>query len=99
MVHYDIGLEVLRSCKDDLEVDSFLRAIKSRNVTFDVATDLVNQGANGIQLRLALLAHICAQQEDMVISARQLIELELLLEQVVVFEGTRIGSEHIGRFF
>ena len=65
MVHYEVGLEVLRSCKDDLEVDSFLQAIKNKNVTFDVATDLVEQGANGIQLRLALLAHICAQQEDM----------------------------------
>ena len=83
---YEIGLAILRKCKDDLEVESFIAAFTPFIKHFPPIHELYKTGANGVQLRLALLAEISESQEDIIVSANQLKEIDLLFEQVVVFE-------------
>jgi hypothetical protein len=78
MIH-EIGLKILQNCKNDLEVETFLTAIGPYHDEFKSIIILSGSGANGVQLRLALLAQICMANEDIIISANQLKEVSLLL--------------------
>jgi len=87
MKFYERGLEILRNCKDDLEAESFIIALKPHLEYFESLKILSQDGGSGVQLRLALLAEISQSPEDIIISSNQLNQINLLLEQVRIFKN------------
>ena len=52
----------------------------------DIFSKAEQSTLDGAQLRLLLLAEICDTKDEMIVSTRQIKQLDLLIEQIVVFE-------------